>query len=133
MKTSKLLARAALPAGAALLSLSAWAVASSSMSTQPDSARQVERSGPVEPSAAAASPAVADEPVLAPQVGNMKYGCRADAIVEAMVATPAAVVASPAAPVTVIADEPVLAPQVGNMKYGCRPAPVVAVAAGQTR
>lgn len=81
MKTSKLLARAALPAGAALLSLSAWAVASSAMPVVPDpSSPSMQQAEP----AAAVAPAVAvDEPVLAPQVGNMKYSCRADPVVAA--------------------------------------------------
>lgn len=76
MKTSKLLARAALPAGAALLSLSAWAVAASSLPGA--AATPAEASQQVEPSASLAPGAVEDEPVLAPQVGNMKYSCRAD-------------------------------------------------------
>lgn len=94
MKTSKLLARAALPAGAALLSLSAWAVAASSLPVvQPTPA---EASQQLEPSASVAPAAVEDEPVLAPQVGNMKYSCRVG---------PTPVVASVTTAVTPVAAE----------------------------
>jgi hypothetical protein len=76
LKTSKLLARAALPAGAALLSLSAWAVAASSLpdvvATPAEATLQLEPSTSVAPAEVVAD----DEPLLAPQVGNMKYSCR---------------------------------------------------------
>lgn len=85
MKTSKLLARAALPAGSALLSLSAWAVAASAVpvvaETIGDPPAAIAAPAVVAAETAAVATTVDAEPVLAPQVGNMKYSCRRDPVV----------------------------------------------------
>lgn len=57
MNVKKLLARAAAPAGAALVSLSAWGAAYAAVAPEHDP--------------------TLTEPVLAPQVGNLKTSCSA--------------------------------------------------------
>lgn len=88
MNVEKLLARAAAPAGAALVSLSAWGAGY----------------------AAVASERASTEPALAPQVGNLKTSCSA-APVSAVVDPPALAPSASPEPA-----EAVLPPQVGNLK-----------------